>query len=362
MQVTAAIATGPGRPFEFRELELDDPREGEVRVRLTATGVCHTDAKVRDRMLPGDRPAVLGHEGAGVIDALGPGVTGLAVGDHVVLSFDHCGTCRHCLAGLPSYCTSYDARNFGRARLDGSTAFRLDGEPVGSHFFGQSSFASMTNAAVASVVKVDHDLPLELLAPLGCGIMTGAGAVLNALRSQPGSAFAVFGAGAVGLAAVLAAVLAGCSTIIAVDRSRERLELALELGATHTFEAGDEDIEARIRAITGDGVDGALDTTGAPAVFTTMLRSLGIRGRAIGVAGAPSVDFPSQHLLLRGAGASMMVQGDAQPSAFLPELIAHWRAGRFPFDRLVRTYPFADLAEAFADSASGATIKPVLLH
>ncbi len=374
MLVTAAVATGPRRAFVRREVELDEPRAGEVRVRLVATGVCHTDAKVRDRMAPGARPIVLGHEGAGVVEALGPGagqvtepagVSGraeIAVGDHVVLSFDHCGACRHCLAGTPSYCLEYDARNFGGARADGTTAFRLDGEPVGSHFFGQSSFADRTNAAIASVIPVPRDLPLELLAPLGCGVLTGAGAVWHALDAQPGGSFAVFGAGAVGLSAVLAAVVAGSETIIAVDRHPARLELAAELGATHVVDASREDAEARILDITRGGIDRALDTTGAPAVFTTMLRSLGIRGRAAGVAGAPSVDFPTQHLLLRGAGAVMLVQGDARPREIVPRLVELWQAGRFPLERLVRTYEADAIDDAVADSASGATIKPVLVR
>ncbi|HWL60745.1 MAG TPA: NAD(P)-dependent alcohol dehydrogenase [Microbacteriaceae bacterium] len=367
MLVTAAVATGPQRAFVRTELELDEPRAGEVRVRLVATGVCHTDAKVRDRMAPGARPIVLGHEGAGVVEALGPvgdGVSApqLAVGDHVVLSFDHCGACRHCRAGFPSYCVEYDARNFGGARADGSTAFRLDGAPVGSHFFGQSSFADRTNAALASVIPVPRDLPFELLAPLGCGVLTGAGAVWHALEAQPGSSFAAFGAGAVGLSAVMAAVVAGCDTIIAVDRHPTRLELAAELGATHIVDTSQEDAEARILDLTRGGVDRALDTTGVPAVFTTMLRSLGIRGRAAGVAGAPSVDFPTQHLLLRGAGATMLVQGDARPREIVPRLMQLWQAGRFPLERLVRTYPVAAINDAVADSASGATIKPVLVR
>lgn len=362
MLVDAAIATQPHRAFELTELDLDEPREGEVRVRLAATGVCHTDTKVRDRMAPGAPPIVLGHEGAGVIEALGPGVEGLAVGDPVVLSFDHCGDCRWCCQGLPSYCESYEARNFGGARLDGTTAFRRGDEAVGSHFFGQSAFATRTNAARASVIPAPADVPLELLAPLGCGVLTGAGAVLNALDAQPGSAFAVFGAGAVGLSALMAAVVAGCETIIAVDRHPARLALARELGATHTIDAGAEDVEARIREITRGGLDTALDTTGAPAAFTTMLLSLGTRGRAAGVAGSPSVDFPSQRLLLRGAGAAMLIQGDAEPHAFIPRLIELWRSGRFPYDRLIRTYPFDEIGRAIDDSASGATIKPVLVY
>jgi len=363
MKVTAAVATAPRAPLEILDLELDEPRPDEIRVRLVATGVCHTDAKVRDRQGADWLPAVLGHEGAGIVEAVGEEVAGLAIGDRVLLSFDHCGACANCRAGLPSYCDTYDARNFGGSRLDGSVSLRRDGRPVRSHFFGQSSFATHANVAAHSAIKVAHDAPLEALAPLGCGVQTGAGVVLNTFRPEPGRSFAVFGAGAVGMSALLAAVAADCGTIIAIDRNAERLALAAELGATHIIDPSTADVEPAIRSASPGGVDFALDTTGVAGVFTTMVRSLATRGHAGVVAGAPAdapVDFPTSALLGRGVRVSTIINGDSNPSEFVPELIRLWETGRFPFDRLVRTYPFEAVNDAFADSASGATIKPVL--
>jgi aryl-alcohol dehydrogenase len=364
MRVTAAIATAPHEPLTFAELDLDEPRAGEVRVRMVASGVCHTDAIIRDQWYPTPLPAVLGPEGAGVVDAVGPGVTELAPGDHVLLSFNHCGQCDNCRGGLPAYCQTFYDHNFGGRRPDGSTAFTHDGNPVSSHFFGQSSFASYANVPLASTVKVPESAPLEVLAPLGCGIQTGAGAVLNSLDVPAGASFTVFGAGAVGLSAVLAAKVAAATTIIAVDRNTDRLKLALELGATHVVDAGTEDATARIREITGGGTQYALETTGVPAVFTAMTESLAVKGHG-GVVGAAALDtyadFNIGSLLPVGVRVSMIVEGDSVPAAFIPRLAALHEAGLFPFDRLVRTYPFTQLNQAFDDSASGLTLKPVVV-
>lgn len=365
MKTTAAVATGPGQPLEIVELELDDPRAGEVQVRMVASGVCHTDAIVRDQWYPVPLPAVLGHEGSGVIEQVGPGVEGLEPGDHVLLSFASCGHCRNCAAGRPAYCLAFYPYNFGARRADGSTAFTRDGEPVGSHFFGQSSFAAKANVNRRSVVKVPKEAPLELLAPLGCGIQTGAGAVLNVLDPEAGSSFVVFGAGAVGLSALLAAVVANCSTIIAVDLVDSRLELARELGATHTVNGGKEDAVARIKEITGGGADYAVDTTGNKHVFRQMTDSLGLlsHGALVGAA-APgteaTVDVGS--ILLTGAKISMVVEGSTLPETFIPRLIDLHARGRFPFDRLIRTYSSSEINQAFADSESGVTLKPVIIY
>src|SRR5690606_15012776 len=234
---TAAVLSGVDATFEVTEVDVGEPGPGEVRVRIAGTGVCHTDQVVREGTYPYEFPAVLGHEGAGVVEAVGPGVTGIEAGDRVVLSFNSCGRCRPCLSGHPAYCDDFFFLNFGGRRHDGSTAFSRAGEPVGSHFFGQSSFASTTIASSRSVVKVRDDVDLALLGPLGCGIQTGAGTVLNALDPEPGASVAVFGAGAVGLSGLLAAVVAGATTIVAVDLHDERLALAGELGATHTVSA-----------------------------------------------------------------------------------------------------------------------------
>ncbi|WP_110588206.1 NAD(P)-dependent alcohol dehydrogenase [Microbacterium suaedae] len=364
MQTTAAVVREKGGSFAIEPVELDDLRPSEVRVRLVATGVCHTDAVVRDQIYPTPLPAVLGHEGAGVVEEIGSAVTTVAPGDHVVLSVSSCGTCRHCLTGGSTYCENLYDRNFGGSRADGSRAFTdASGESLSSHFFGQSSFAAHTNADERSVVKVDDDVPLDVLGPLGCGIQTGAGAVITALRPEAGSTLAVFGAGAVGLAGVLGAVAVGVGQIIAVDVNPDRLALAAELGATHTVNAKEEDVPARIKEITGVGVDYALETSGVSPVLRQAVDSLGVRG-TVGVVGAqaPGTEtaFETGLSMTRGWSLKMIIEGDSVPQVFIPRLIELWRQGRFPFDKLVKYYDIADIDDAFADSASGEVIKPIV--
>ncbi|WP_026454364.1 NAD(P)-dependent alcohol dehydrogenase [Saccharomonospora iraqiensis] len=364
MDTTAAIATAAEQPLTLAEVELDEPRADEVRVRMVACGVCHTDAIVRDQWYPTPLPAVLGHEGAGVVEAVGTGVGEIEVGDHVLLSFAHCGHCPNCVEGWPAYCHTFFERNFGGRRGDGTTAFSRGGEPVSSHFFGQSSFAGRTNVHVNSVVTVPESAPLETLAPLGCGIQTGAGAVLNTLDPQPGSTLVIFGAGAVGLSALLAAKVAACGTIIVVDLVPQRLDLARELGATHVVSGQDGDPAEKIREITGGGAEYALETTGVPAVFETMTRSL----RALGVGGVVGAAALGTHasmdigtLLPTGITIRMIIEGDSVPSTFIPRLIGLWEAGLFPFDTLLRSYPLDAINQAFTDSAEGRTLKPVVV-
>ncbi|GGH51320.1 NAD(P)-dependent alcohol dehydrogenase [Microbacterium album] len=365
MNVKAAVVDAVGEPLRIRELVLDEPRANEVQVRMAATGVCHTDAVLRDGWIPTTMPIVLGHEGAGIVERVGSAVTHLQPGDHVVLSVNSCGTCRSCLSGHPAYCLEIYAHNFAGGRPDGSSAFTdSDGSRVGSHFFGQSSFAEVVNASVRSVVKIPEDFPLELAGPLGCGIQTGAGSVINVLRPAPGGSFVVFGAGAVGLSALLAAVAGRVGTIIAVDVVDSRLELATELGATHVVNGAREDAVARIQEITGGGVQTALDTTGNARVFRQMIDALAVAGHAgaLGASAAGSegvIDLPTA--LSRGIRVTWIVEGDAVPQLFIPELIAMYRAGHFPFDRLVKTYPFTDIDTAFADSESGDVLKPVVV-
>lgn len=365
MKTRAAVATAPNADLELRELELDDPRPDEVRVRIVATGVCHTDAIIRDQWYPVPQPVVLGHEGAGIVDAVGAGDHGLAVGDKVVLGPAFCGRCAQCLSGHPMYCENFYDRNFGVRRPDGTTAFSEGRKPVGSHFFGQSSFAEYTNVQVNGVVKVPGDVPLDILGPLGCGIMTGSGAVLNVLKPRPGSSIAIFGTGAVGMAGMLAAKAAGVSTIIMVDIVEERLQFARELGATHVVNSKATDPVEAIKKLTGTGVDYALESTGVPQVFTQMANSLSTRGHGALVGAAKlgtmaSIDVGT--LLLTGIKLSMVIEGDALPKEFIPRLIRLHDEGKFPFDKLIRKYPFDDVNQAFADSADGSTLKPVLAY
>ena len=365
-KITAAITEKTGEPFEIEDIELEGPRADEILVRIVAVGICQTDVHVRDRLQPAGLPAVLGHEGAGVVEEAGEAVTSIQPGDRVVLSYDACGTCRFCLSGRASYCEHAMAINFGGARLDGTNALRRaghQGRAIHGHFFGQSSFATYALATERNIVKAPDDLPLELLGPIGCGFQTGAGAVLNSLRVPPKASIAILGTGAVGLAAVMAARLAGANPIIGVDLVPKRLALAAELGATHTIDARKEDVRERIAQIThGAGVDFALEITALPAMLklaVEILAPCGTVGQIGG--GVPGAEAPiSLSRLLLGRSVRGIIQGDSIPHVFIPKLIEMYRSGKFPFDRLVRFYDFKDINQAVADAASGDTIKPIL--
>lgn len=364
MDVQAALATAPGQPLTVDTVELGALRPDEVRVRVAGAGVCHSAMLARDQQYPVPLPAVLGDEGAGVVEAVGSAVRSLSIGDHVVLGFNSCGHCQHCRAGRPSSCQDFFGHNFGGYRPDGSTSISWDGQPAAGWFFGQSSFAACVHVPERIAVKVPTDAPIELLGPLGCGLMTGAGAVLQVLRPRPGDSFAVFGTGAVGLAGLLAAKASGATTIIAVDVSAHRLDLASELGATHTVNSAETDPTSCIRAITdGDGVEYAFDAVGVSDVFVQMTESLATRGHGA-LAGAPppgdraGVDIGS--LLFTQQRLSMVVEGAAVPHEFIPRLVRLYQAGLFPFDRMIKTYPLTEINTALADAENGATIKPVV--
>jgi len=359
MRITAAVSRGEGDAPALEQLELEEPRPGEMRIRLVATGICHTDLHEHPgRHSP--HPIVLGHEGAGVVDKLGEGVSGFEVGDHVILSGNSCGTCPSCRANRPTYCDLAMPLCFGGQRLDGSTS--LDGGAVHSHFFGQSSFATHAVVPQRTAVKMDKDLPLEKLGPLGCGVVTGAGAVIEALKVGYGDTLAVFGTGGVGLSAVMAAKLVGARRIVAVDVNRERLDLARELGATDCIPADEEDVAAKVRAVTGRGVDFTLNTTTVPEVHTMALECLAMNGTA-GFVAAPRGEWAPKMFAMLAGGRQLrgILGGDAHPGLFLPKLADYWRQGRFPFDRLLTFYPFAEIGRAFADAHAGRVIKPVLL-
>ena len=362
--IRAAIAREAGKPLVIEAVTLGAPRPNEVLVRVVASGICHTDIVVRDQHLPSPLPAVLGHEGAGVIEAIGENVTHVALGDHVVMTYASCGLCNTCASGHPAHCENMSPLNFGGGRMDGSSATAdSHGRAIHDHFFGQSSFAEYAIASERNVVKVPKDVPLELLGPLGCGIQTGAGAVLKALNVHAGSSFVAFGAGAVGLSAVMAARVGGATTIIAVDVNQARLDLAMELGATDTVNSRTRDAVAEIKRITGQGADFTLECSGRPDVLRQAIDSLGIFG-VCGIVGATKegteVAFNVNDVMLPGRRIVGIVQGDVVAQTFIPTLIELYRKGRFPFDRLVRFYRFDEINQAIADSESGVTIKPIL--
>ncbi len=362
--ITAAVLRQAHGPFEIETLSLRDPGPDEVLVQVVATGMCHTDLLVWARQAATPLPVVLGHEGAGIIAAVGNRVQDLAVGDPVVMSFATCGRCVSCIGGERAYCTEYGRLNLGGVGADGTVATQtLSCQPVYDHFFGQSSFATLALAQARDVVKMDSDLPLELLGPLGCGLQTGAGCVLNSLRVRSGHSLAVFGAGGVGLAAVMAARAVGAGPVIAVDIVASRLATALEVGATHVVDAAQPDVTERVRAIAGGGVDFSLDCTGIVTVARQAIDVLAHRGTCglIGASPAGSeVSFSVRDLKMSGRTIRGITQGDSVPQLFIPVLLRLFRDGKFPFDRLVKFYDLADINQAAEDSLSGRVIKPII--
>jgi len=358
--VTAAVAVAASQPMEFQELELDAPRPDEVLVRMVAVGVCHTDLTVRDTPFPPSLPAVLGHEGAGVVTEVGSAVRGLVPGDRVALSFASCGQCRLCLRGRPAYCEQFLPYNMSGARPDGSPTLHGADGPVGGNFFSQSSFATYSIAHASNVVRVGAQDSLDLVAPLGCGVQTGAGAVLNVLRPAPGTSFVVFGAGSVGLSALLAAVARYCYPVIAVDLHTNRLDLAKELGASHTLDGRDSELADQILSITG-GVDFAVDTTGRSSVSKCAVDALAMGG-ILAQHGLFTDDAEGMNVAELPAGKTVMslIEGDSVPQRMIPAMLAMHAQGRFPFDRLIRHYAFEDINKAIGDSESGETVKAVL--
>lgn len=365
-KIKAAVIRQKGGPFQIEDLIQDDPRSDEVRVRIIATGMCHTDMVARDQLYEVPLPVVLGHEGSGVVEQIGSNVKKVTVGDHVVLTYMWCGHCKPCLRGDLTYCENFYVLNFNGAREDGSTStFTAENtsEPVHDHFFGQSSFGTFALAHERNVIKVPSDVPLDLLGPLGCGIQTGAGAVMNALKVCAGSSFAAFGGGAVGLSAVMAARAAGATTVISVDVVPSRLTLAMELGATHTINSRETDPVDAVRKITGGGADFTLESSGRPAVLRQAIDALAIRGTC-GIVGAPALgteaSFDVNGVMTAGKRIFGIIEGDSKPDLFIPALVELYKQGRFPFNKLVKFYSLDQINQAAEDSEKGITLKPII--
>jgi aryl-alcohol dehydrogenase len=363
----AAICYGSETPFAIEAVTLDAPRADEVLVRVVACGICHTDMAVRDKQLPTPLPAILGHEGAGVVETVGSDVSHVKPGDRVIMSFSSCGHCPSCDVEKPTYCYNFIPYNWIGTRPDGTPTAHQGSAPVNANFFGQSSFATYALGHARNVVKVpdsaDH-IPLETLAPLGCGLMTGAGAVLRSMSVRAGLPIAIFGTGAVGLGAIMAAKIAGANPIIAIDVHDSRLALARELGATHVINGKSQNAPEEIRKIAPQGLAYAFDTTGIAKIIEQafdLLAPLGIVGIVGASAPGDTLTFNETNFMGGGRRVMGILGGDSDIQTFLPELIAHHLAGRFPHDRLIRTFPFAQINEAFHAGESGAVVKPVLV-
>lgn len=358
-ETTAVLSYAQADPFAVADVLVDEPRGDEILVRIEAAGVCHTDLVNRVAGTQ-DRPVLLGHEGAGTVEAVGAQVRSVKPGNRVVLSFRYCGACVNCVAQRPAYCRNAARLNNFGARDDGTPRVTVGGRPVLDGFFGQSSLAGYALASPDNTVVIGPDVDPVIAAPMGCGFQTGAGAVLNLLKPRPGSALAVFGAGAVGLAGVLAALAANVETVIVVEPSAQRRALAESLGARATFDPT-EDPVAAIRDITGAGVEYALDTTGSPSVLADAVKALAVGGAAVAVGlgvGVPPIDL--RDLVMRGKSVHGCLEGDSVPSVFIPQLLALHADGRFPVDRLVTSFAHGDVNVALAAQHTGEVVKPVL--
>ncbi|KQN00134.1 geraniol dehydrogenase [Sphingobium sp. Leaf26] len=353
MAIDAAVVEKPGAPFQIERLEIDPPGPGQVLVRIRACGICHTDMVMRDGDLPIPFPVVLGHEGAGIVEAVGQDVVHVAPGDSVLLSFHSCGVCPACHAHQPGYCTDFVSRNFLGVSQPGEGGLWRGNDPVGGNIFGQSAFATHALAHRDNVVKVDADLPLALLAPLGCGIQTGAGTVLETLKVAPGESIAILGAGAVGLSAVMAAVIAGAGRIAVLDRHLHRLDLARQLGATDT---ADE------TAYLVGPFDHIVDTTGVLALLEPAVALLARRGTLALVAAYPpgTAGLDASAIMSMGRRIVGVIEGGIDPQQFIPRLIDYYRQGRLPIEKILGVYDFVDIDQAFTDSQNGSTIKAVI--
>lgn len=363
MEITAAVVREKFGAFTIDRLELTDPRPDEALVRIVASGMCQTDLHGRDGYYDTPYPAVYGHEGAGVVQAVGNSVTKFAPGDHVVISFPWCGVCPNCRRNMQSHCMKGLDLKMRGTRPDGSTLMRKGGAPVYSAFFQQSSFATHAIANERYMVKVRKDAPLELLGPFACSGQTGAGAVLNSMQPSGGDSFAVFGVGAVGLSGLMAAKIAGCDPIIAVDVHEDRLTLARALGATHAINhRGRSDVVAEIRRITGDGVRFSLETSAQPAVFREAVEALIAAGTCVLLGSARSgteVSFEMPFLQF-GRVVRGVIQGESHPQEFIPTLVDFLMQGKMPVERMMTFYPLAEINRAAQDSSRGTAIKPVL--
>lgn len=365
MEAIAAITKEANGPFVIEPIQIEAPRSGEVLVKIAAVGICHSDLAFASGLMGSPFPFVFGHEGAGTVEAIGAGVSKVAVGDKVLLTFNSCGHCAMCDSHDPAYCHDFPLMNFAGIRPDGSTPLSQNGTPVSGNFFGQSSFASHAIANERNILKVAANADLAAMAPLGCGIQTGAGAVMRSLKAQKGSALVVLGGGAVGLSAVMGGVLQGCATIILIEPQAERRALAQSIGATHVIDPMAGDATEAVRAILPGGAQYIIDTSGNTAALQATIGMLAHKGK-LGMISVPSaVDaalvVPVLPALTLGFSVHGICEGDSDPDVFLPELIAHMQAGRLPIDKFTKTYPFTQINQAIADAHSGKCIKAVLV-
>lgn len=365
MKIKAIIASETENSFTYSDVEIDAPKPDEILVKIEAVGLCHTDILARQGLYQLGGDAVLGHEGAGIVKQIGGEVTKVKVGDRVGISFRSCGTCPKCESQLAAYCQEFVPLNIMGSRADGSATLKTSKQALRSNFFGQSSFATHALTYETNVVVLPKDVPFEIAAPLGCGVQTGAGTVLNSLKCEVGSSLIVTGCGMVGLSAVMAAKINGCKNIIAIEPHEARRQMALEVGATHVIDPNvHEDFETAIRAIVPNGVNYAIDTTGRRQTLDNLTRCFTTQGTLamVGMTN-PDDDFvcAGMQFLASGLTVKGIIEGDSQPDKFIPELIAYYEAGQLPIDKMIKTYPLEDIDTAVHEHHVGECIKAVLI-
>lgn len=363
----AAIAWGPGQPLSIEEVDVMMPKAGEVLVKIVATGVCHTDAFTLSGDDPeGVFPAILGHEGGGIVEAVGEGVTSVAVGDHVIpLYTPECGECKFCTSGKTNLCQKIRTTQGKGVMPDGTTRFYKDGEPI-YHYMGTSTFSEYTVLPEISLAKVNKSAPLEEICLLGCGVTTGMGAVMNTAKVQPGDTVAIFGLGGIGLSAVIGAVMAGASRIIGVDINTDKYALAQKLGATDVINPNDYDkpIQEVIVEMTDGGVDFSFECIGNVNVMRSALecchKGWG-ESVIIGVAGAGQEISTRPFQLVTGRVWRGTAFGGVKGRSELPEIVERYLAGEFKLDDFItHTMSLDDINAAFDLMHQGKSIRSVI--
>ncbi|KAL4781466.1 chaperonin 10-like protein [Aspergillus varians] len=374
MDSKAIVAREPtnGPSWNLEDIIVGPPADDEVIVKITASGICHTDLTLAS-IPTGTRlgvayPRIVGHEGAGIIQAIGKNVRSVVAGDRVLLSYYSCSDCAQCNVSLPSYCSQFNIENYA-GRKGPAVVSKDNNEEILARFFGQSSFAEYAIAAEASVMKVNEllqsDDELSLFAPLGCGFQTGMGAVANVAKAGPNDVVMILGMGAVGMAALMTAKIRNSKIIIALDRFPSRLELAESLGATHTINTTvpEFDFQQAVRKISPPGASVIVDTTGVPKLIEEALASLSPLGKIVHIAPTPpgwklSLDLTA--LFMTGKTITGCIEGNCIPSEAVPQMIQWYREGKFPIDKLITFFPALEFQDALDQLNNGSVLKPVL--
>ncbi|HKK31606.1 MAG TPA: zinc-binding dehydrogenase [Alphaproteobacteria bacterium] len=364
-QFNAPQPFAQSQPLSIEEIDLLPPQTNELLVKIGGAGLCHSDLSVINADRPRETPVVMGHEGAGEVVELGPGITDVKVGDHVVFQFSpSCGRCRRCQEGRPQVCELGAATKGLGHLMNGGSRLRDAGGNELAHHTGVSCFAEYAVVDRGSVVVVDNDLPLHEAALFGCAVMTGAGAVINTARILPGDSVAIVGLGGVGLNGLLGAKLGGAETIIAIDLSDEKLGLARQLGATHTVNASDPNHVEQVKEITKGGVDFAFDLAGTIKALETAYNVTRYGGSVVTAGLAPSAanfSFNQNNLVAQEKSIRGSYMGSCVPVRDIPRFVSLYRQGRLPVDRLIdRTVGFEELNSGFDKLQNNATVRQVL--